>query len=72
MGNRLAATGDGILLIQTSRNEVRGNSVIAIGTFGDPGTFGVGLLIDAGSSELVAATPSRTAGDQGPTLRKSS
>ena len=52
--NTLTATADGIIVIQSDGNEVSRNTVLATGTFGDPADFGVGVLIDAGSRELVA------------------
>ena len=41
-------------VIQSDGNEASRNTVLATGTFGDPADFGVGVLIDAGSRELVA------------------
>ena len=62
--NTLTATADGILVIQSDGNEVLRNTLLATGTFGDQEDFGVGVLVDAGSHELV--TGNTLANGRGP------
>jgi hypothetical protein len=53
--NTLDQTGDGIILINTDNDLVRANSVIGAGSFGDPGSFGLGVLLDGVSDTIVRA-----------------
>jgi Right handed beta helix region len=62
-GNRISATGDGILLSQTDDDAVRWNTVSAAGSFGTPEIFGTGVLLDGVSrARLVGNTISGGAG----------
>ena len=54
-GNRISATADGILLLETDDDVVRGNSVTGAGTFGAPDSVGVGVLLDGVSRTTVRA-----------------
>ena len=45
-GNSLGSIADGIVLFETDRTLVIGNTVIGAGTFGDPETLGVGIALD--------------------------
>jgi Right handed beta helix region len=53
--NTLDQTGDGIILINTDDDLVRGNSVTGAGSFGDPASFGLGVLLDGVSDTIVRA-----------------
>jgi large repetitive protein len=53
-GNELDASGDGIALTDTDRDVVRGNSVTGAGSFGDPGSFGLGILLNGVSDTVVS------------------
>lgn len=54
IGNIVTATGDGVVVFDSNDDEIRGNTVTSSGSFGDPGDFGVGLVIDSGGEEIVA------------------
>jgi hypothetical protein len=55
IANELSASGDGIALSDTDRDVVRGNSVTGAGSFGDPYSFGVGILLNGVSDTTVSA-----------------
>ena len=52
--NIVTATGDGLVVFDSNDDEIRGNTVTRSGSFGDPGDFGVGLVVDSGRAEIVA------------------
>jgi hypothetical protein len=53
-GNALTATADGIVLFESDSDVVTRNSITRAGTFGDPQSFGVGVLLDGVSDALVS------------------
>jgi parallel beta-helix repeat protein len=53
-GNALTATADGIVLFESDGDVVTRNSITRAGTFGDPQSFGVGVLLDGASDALVS------------------
>ncbi len=50
----MRAAGDGIILEQTEDDVVRGNSVTGAASFGEPGSLGFGVLLDAVSHTVGA------------------
>jgi hypothetical protein len=52
-GNALTATADGIVLFESDGDVVTRNAITRAGTFGDPQSFGVGVLLDGASDALV-------------------
>jgi parallel beta-helix repeat protein len=61
-GNTMRAIGDGIILEQTEGDVVRANSVTGAASFGDPGSLGFGVLLDAGVSHTVVRANTITDG----------
>jgi nitrous oxidase accessory protein NosD len=53
-GNALTATADGIVLFESDSDVVTRNSITRAGTFGDPRSFGAGVLLDGVSDALVS------------------
>ena len=62
--NTFTKLADGVILFETDRPVIRGNSVIGAGTFGDPEAFGFGIVLDGVSDALVHRN--LVAGGKGP------
>lgn len=63
-GNAFTKVADGMILFETDRPVLRDNSVTGAGTFGDPESVGVGIVLDGVSDGVVRRNS--VAGGDGP------